>query len=338
MKVRALAIRILNQLRHDKRTLALMLIAPTFLLTLVYLILADTVPILKVAVINAPEGYVDRLDDYNIIAVRYDENKARAALEQGEVIASINIISGKSNIEVDGSNPAKAKQVIAALEQAKINTMISRPDLKSNVNYVYGYEDLPTFDNFGAVLIGFIIFFFVFLVAGISFLQERTSGTLEKLLSTPIKRWEIVVGYVLGFGLFTVLQSFLISWYCVYVLKVMMIGSFAFILLITLLTAMVALTLGILASTAAANEFQMMQFIPIIIVPQIFFSGLFDLPPAMEAVGMVMPLYYVADALTEVMIKGSGFSAIAKDIAVIFACSFVFMIANTILLKKYRRI
>ncbi|MGI6302143.1 MAG: ABC transporter permease [Verrucomicrobiota bacterium] len=81
-------------------------------------------------------------------------------------------------------------------------------------------------------------------MSGISFLQERNSGTLEKLLSTPIRRWEIVTGYVLGFGLVTVLQSFLISWYCVYVLKVMMIGSFALILLITLLSAVLALTLG----------------------------------------------------------------------------------------------
>jgi len=338
MKVRALAVRILNQLRHDRRTMALMLVAPLFLLTLVYLILADTVPIMKVAVINAPAGYLDELEENNVVALRYSEDSARVALENGDVIASVSIVSGKSIIEVDGSNPAKAKQALAAMEKAKTGTMVFRTDLQSEIRYIYGYEDLPSFDNFGAVLIGFIIFFFVFLVAGISFLQERTSGTLEKLLSMPVKRWEIVVGYVLGFGFVTVLQSLLISWYCVYVLKVMMIGSFALIILITLLTAMVALTLGILASTAASNEFQMMQFIPVIIVPQIFFSGLFDLPPAMEIVGHFMPLYYVADALTEVMIKGNGFMVIAGDVAVIFACSVLFVIINTILLKKYRSV
>lgn len=338
MRVKALALRILNQLRHDRRTLALMLVAPVFLLTLVYFILADTVPVVKVAVINAPVGYVDKLEENNLIPLGYSEEAAREALERGEVIATINMVSGKSYIEVDGSDPAKAKVALAALEKAKLNILVPRPDLQSEVNYVYGYEDLPTFDNFGAVLIGFVIFFFVFLVAGISFLQERTSGTLEKLLSTPIKRWEIVVGYVLGFGLFTVLQSFLLSWYCVYVLKVMMIGSFPLILLITLLTAMVALTFGILASTAASNEFQMMQFIPIVIVPQVFFSGLFDLPPAMAVLGRFMPLYYIADALTEVMIRGSGLKAIALDLSVILACSILFMIINILLLKKYRRI
>lgn len=338
MKVKALAFRILNQLRHDRRTLALMLVAPVFLLTLVYLILVDSIPAVKIAVINAPLEYVEKLEDNNIIALRSSSDSARVALEQGEVVATINIISGKSYIELDGSNPNRAKLALAAMESAKMKAVSSRPDLLSEVNYVYGYEDLPTFDNFGAVLIGFIVFFFVFLVAGISFLQERTTGTLEKLLSTPIKRWEIVVGYVLGFGLFTVLQAFLISWFCVYILKIMMIGSFVLVLLITLLTAVVALTLGILVSTAASNEFQMMQFIPIVITPQIFFSGLFELPPAIEFFGLFMPLYYVANALTEVMIKGNGFAVVAMDIAVILACSILFMIINTVLLKKYRRI
>jgi len=338
MRVRALALRILNQLRHDRRTLALMLVAPIFLLTLVYFILADSTPVIKVAVVNAPAGFEDRLEEQNVRGLRYSESEARLALERGEVIASIKIIGGKSYIEVDGSNPTKAKAALAALEQAKIDAVMSRPDLKSEVTYVYGKEDLPTFDNFGAALIGFIVFFFVFLVSGISFLQERNSGTLEKLLSTPVRRWEIVVGYVLGFGVFTVLQSFLISWYCVYVLKVMMIGSFGLILLITLLTAMIALTLGMLMSTLANNEFQMIQFIPLIVVPQIFFCGLFDLPAGIEVIGYIMPLYYIADALTEVMIRGSGLEVIAWDLGIILAFSVLFMTLNTLLLKKYRRI
>ncbi|OPX86499.1 MAG: Inner membrane transport permease YbhS [Pelotomaculum sp. PtaB.Bin104] len=338
MRVRALAVRILNQLRHDKRTIALMLFAPILLLTLLYFILGESEPTVNVAVINAPAGFMDKLDDSNVIASRYSENQARDALARGEVVATVNIISGKPYIEVDGSNPTKAKQALTALQEAKNKVEGVRPDLSSEVTYVYGYEDATLFDSFGTVLIGFIVFFFTFLVSGISFLQERTSGTLEKLLSMPIKRWEIVGGYVLGFGLFTVLQSFLISTYVIYVLNVTMVGSFGLVLLITLLTAMVALTLGILVSTAASSEFQMMQFIPVIIIPQIFFSGLFDLPAAIEFLEPVMPLYYVADALTQVMIKGNGISMFTRDIGVLLGCSSAFMLLNTLLLKKYRRI
>jgi len=333
-----MVVRILQQMRHDRRTLALMLAAPILVLTLIYFVLEETDTEGRVAVISAPSGFVDALADYNIITFQYDERDARIALEQGEVDATIKIINGKSFIEIDGSDSGRARMVLNSLELARMNSGIARPDLKSEVYYIYGYEDLSTFDNFGTILIGFMIFFFVFLVAGISFLQERTTGTLEKLLSTPIRRWEIVCGYVLGFGVITVLQSVLISLYMVYILGVMMAGSIFLVLIITFCTAMLALTLGILLSTAANNEFQMIQFIPLVVVPQVFFSGLFELSPVWKTVGKVMPLHYVADALNEVMIKGNGLSEIYFDLLVMIFLSLLFMLANTLLLKRYRRI
>jgi ABC-2 type transport system permease protein len=338
MRIKAMVIRILQQMRHDKRTLALMLMAPVLVLTLVYFVLDETDVEGRVAVINAPDSYVNSLADFNIIPIHYDERDAKYALEQGEVDATIKIINGKSFIEIDGSNSMRSQMVLNGLEMAKMNISQNRPDLKSEVYYIYGYKDLSVFDDFGTILIGFMIFFFVFLVAGISFLQERTTGTLEKLLSTPIRRWEIVTGYVLGFGIITVIQSIIISLYVVYILGVMMTGSILLVLIITFCTAMMALTLGILLSTAANNEFQMIQFIPVVVVPQVFFSGLFELSPVWQAVGKVMPLHYVADALKKVMIKGNGISQIYVDLLVMICLSLLFMFANTLLLKRYRRI
>ena len=338
MRIKAVAVRILQQMRHDRRTLALMLAAPVLVLTIIHFVLEDTVIEGRVAVISAPESYINALADYNIIAFRYDERDARIALEQGAVDASVRITGGKSYIEIDGSDSSRTNMILSGLEAAKINTGLVRPDLKPEIRYIYGYEDLSTFDNFGTILIGFMIFFFVFLVAGISFLQERTTGTLEKLLSAPIRRWEIVTGYVLGFGIVTVIQSVVISLYVVYVLKVMMIGSLFLVLVITFCTAIMALTLGILLSTAANNEFQMIQFIPLVVVPQVFFSGLFELSPFWESVGKVMPLHYVAHALKEVMIKGNGISKIFGDLLIMISLSLLFMFANTVLLKRYRRI
>jgi ABC-2 type transport system permease protein len=221
---------------------------------------------------------------------------------------------------------------------AKMNTNLSRSDLKSDVHYVYGYEDMATFDNIGNVMVGILIFFFVFLVAGISFLQERTSGTLEKLLSTPVKRWEIVCGYVAGFGVLAIIQSIIISLYVVFVLGVMMVGSFFLVLVITFCTAMMALTLGLLLSTAADNEFQMVQFIPLVIIPQVFFSGLFQLTPLWATVGKFMPLYYTVDALKKVMLKDFGLFDIFNNILLMMCLSLIFMFANTFLLKRYRKI
>lgn len=340
MRIKAMALRIINQLRNDKRTLALILCAPLLLLTLIYFILDTSITDMKVGVVNAPQKYIENLYENNITTIRCTESEAAQLLEDEEILAYVQMISGKVYIDIDGGNTTKATQVLAALEQAKrgLSASPERVDLKTEINYVYGASDLSMFDNFGSLLIGFLVFFFTFLISGISFLQERTTGTLEKLLSTPIKRWEIVTGYVIGFGTVTVVQSSIITFYVVYVLDIMMIGSLWLVMLITLLSAMTALSLGILLSTAATSEFQMIQFIPIVVVPQIFFTGLFDLSPEWAVVGKFMPLYYVADALDKVMMRGDGFGSIALDVCVLLGLTLIFMTANTMLLKRYRRI
>lgn len=341
MRIKALALRILRQLVNDKRTLGLILCAPLLVLTLIYFILDTTVTDMKVGVINAPQQYIEKLYENNITPIRCTESEAAQLLKDEEILASVKMISGKIYIDIDGSNMTKTTAVLAAMEQAKrgMNALQQeRVDLKSEINYVYGADDLRMFDNFGSLFIGFLVFFFTFLISGISFLQERTSGTLEKLLSTPIKRREIVTGYVVGFGTITVVQSAIITFYVIYVLDVMMIGSLWLVMFITLLSAMTALSLGMLLSTAATSEFQMIQFIPIVIVPQVFFTGLFDLSPEWAVVGKFMPLYYVADALDKVMIRGEGLLSIALDVGLLLGLTLLFMIANTLLLKRYRRI
>lgn len=149
----------------------------------------------------------------------------------------------------------------------------------SNITKKYGKSVVLdnvslTIENKGIVGLGFFVFFFVFLVSGISLLKERTSGTLYKLLATPIKRSEIVIGYLLGYGVFAFFQSIIIVVFAVYVLNIKVVGSIYLVLLSNIIIAFVALSLGILLSTFANSEFQMVQFIPIVIVPQIFFGGI----------------------------------------------------------------
>jgi ABC-2 type transport system permease protein len=338
MRVRALSIRILKQLKNDKRSLALICFAPILLLSLLYFILNSSDADIQISVVSAPERFMEGLYDNNVRAVRMSEGEALYALEAGDSTAVVNIESGKAYVKVDGSNSSKANAAIRAIEAAKAPVMSARPDLASEVVYIYGTEDLTMFDTFSSTLIGFLTFFFVFLLSGIFFLKERTMGTLEKMLSTPIKRREIVMGYVLGFGAVTLVQSLIIAAFVVYVLNVMLAGSLWLVFLITLLTSFNALSLGFLLSTAAATEFQMIQFIPIIVVPQVFFSGLFDLSPAWRIVGYFAPIQYSADALNHIMMKGHGFSFIILDVCVLFFGSLMFMFINTKILKKYRNI
>ena len=255
-----------------------------------------------------------------------------------KIRAIINFENGVPHVMLEGSDPSKTKAVLKLVQDVsnKLNTAY-----KPDITYLYGYEDMAAFDNFGPILIGFFIFFFVFLISGVAFLGERTSGTLERILATPLRRWEIVIGYILGFGVFTIIQSTLISWYSINVLNIMMVGSFALVLLITILTALVALTIGMFISAFANNEMQMIQFIPIIIVPQIFFSGLFDLSTMakwLQSIGHFMPLWYIADALKNIMIRGKGWSDIAFDVLILILICVFFIIANILVLKKYRKI
>jgi ABC-2 type transport system permease protein len=338
MRVQAVMIRILRQLGHDKRTIALMILAPILVLTFMSLIFGGSEYHPTIGIVNAPVSFVNKLEDNDAKVIRYNENTSDAALYNTEVDGIINFESGVPHIKLEGSDPSKSKAVIMLVQNAMQPLAVTA---KPEITYLYGYANMASFDNFGPILIGFFVFFFVFLVSGVAFLGERNTGTLERVLATPIQRWEIVLGYILGFGVFTVLQSALIAWFSIHILNVMMVGSFALVLLITILTAMVGLAIGTFISAFANNELQMIQFIPLVLTPQIFFSGLFDLstmPTWLQAFGRIMPLWYIADALRNVMIRGKGWNDIAFNVFILLTTCVVFMIANVFVLKKYRKI
>lgn len=338
MRVKAIMIRILLQLAHDKRTIGLMIFAPILVLTLMSFIFDGSDYHPKIGIINSPINFVNKLEDNDVKVIRYPENAAYNALKSSEIDAIINFKSGIPNIILEGSDPSKSEAVIKVTQNA---TQQLTSTIKPDITYLYGYESMAAFDNFGPILIGFFVFFFVFLISGVAFLNERTSGTLERILATPLRRWEIIIGYLLGFGAFTIIQSALIAWFSINILNIMMVGSFSLVLLITILTAIVALTIGTFISAFANNELQMIQFIPIIVVPQVFFSGLFDLStmsPWLQSFGRLMPLWYSADALRNIMIRGKGWNDIAFDVLILILISIFFTIINILVLKKYRKI
>jgi ABC-2 type transport system permease protein len=340
MRIKAIMIRILLQLAHDKRTIGLMILAPILVLTLMSFIFDGSNYHPKIGILNAPLNFVNKLEDNDAKVTRYTENDGYIILKSSEIDALINFEGGVPKITLEGSDPSKSQAVIN-LAQKALSLSGLTPTVKPDITYLYGYEDMASFDNFGPILIGFFVFFFVFLIAGVAFFKERTTGTLERILATPLRRWEIVIGYLLGFGVFTIIQSALIAWFSINILNIMMVGSFYLVLFITILTALVALTIGTFISAFANNELQVIQFIPIIVVPQVFFSGLFDLstmPTWLQSFGHFMPLWYSADALRNIMIRGKGLSDILFDAFILILICIIFTLANILALKKYRKI
>src|SRR5690625_2951126 len=146
------------------------------------------------------------------------------------------------------------------------NLVMEEPE----INYLYLDEDADLFDQVAPALMGFFIFLFVFLLAGISFLRERTTGTLERTLVTPLKRSSIVFGYFIGFFLFVIIQTVIIQIMIVDILEVDRLGSYWLLLFMNIIVSTVALSLGLLLSTFARTEFQLLQFIPVAVIPQFF--------------------------------------------------------------------
>ncbi|MCE3202872.1 ABC transporter permease [Paenibacillus sonchi] len=343
MRVRAITLRILQQFIHDKRTMALMFIAPLLVLSLMSLVFNGDAYEPKIGVSGGAVPFTRALEAQNATVIAYESaDEGKAALQESELDALITLNGTAPVVMLEGSNPTANRAVMLALTAAtrSLQSAGGEGQIQPKISYLYGAEDMKTIDRFGPIMIGVFVFFFVFLIAGVSFLRERTTGTLERLLSTPLKRWEIVLGYVCGFGIFTVFQALLISWFSIQVLGIMMAGSFGYVLLMTLLLSMSALTLGTLLSAYAANELQMIQFIPLVIVPQIFLSGLFPLdtlPLWLQRVGLATPIYYGSEALMNIMIRGKGWSAIALDVYALIGFSLLFMLLNVLALRKHRK-
>ncbi|WP_341517798.1 ABC transporter permease [Bacillus paramobilis] len=339
MRITGVIIRIIRQFFRDKRSLAMMFGAPMLLLWLLSLVFTQKDYVPHIAVVDMPAQVVKVMGNQEVTIYEYSKEKAMSELEKQKIDAVIHLESGKMNIVLEGSDSSKNRAVLQVLQKSTEKNDVSI--MKPEVNYLHGSKDFTMFDGLGPVLIGFFTFFFVFILSGVSFVRERLSGTLERLLSTPVRRWEIVVGYIVGFGIFAFIQSVIIVSFSVYILDLYVAGSIWLTLLITCMLSLTALTLGTFLSAYANNEFQMIQFIPLVIVPQIFFSGLFPIESMnkwLQMLGKLFPLTYGADAMRQVMIRNQGFTEIALDLTVLLLFSLLFAIGNVFALKKHRKI
>ena len=183
-----------------------------------------------------------------------------------------------------------------------------------------------------------LILFFGFLLSGIAFLRERSQGTRERLMASPVSRLDILGGYLMGFLLFAVVQTLILFFYSVYVLKVDFHGALWQIILFQILIGILAVCLGIFISAFARNEFQMVQFIPLIIVPQVFVCGLIfpvsQMPDYLQWLAKVLPLTYGVDGIRALMLQGQGLLDIGKEISVLVAYAIGLLILAGISLRR----
>ena len=361
MKLLAMIQRVIIELLKDKRTLALMFLARLLVLTLMYFIFnSDEDTTLTIGVDHSvstqiTEGiksddvkfkdfpsnqkYKNKIEHNNLDAFIYQNNQTIHVTytnEDPSKSASIKQLLHQS-IQKDKMNDIK--KVMVSLPQSAKNK--DAKDIQLENTYLYGDEHSNYFDKMFPILMSFFVFLFVFLISGIALLRERTTGTLERVLATPIKRSDIVFGYLIGYGVFAIIQTLIIVFFSIYLLNINLAGSLTYVILINILLAIAALVMGIFISTFANSEFQMVQFIPIVAIPQVFFSGIFPLEnmsPWLSNIGYLFPLRYAGHALTNIMIKGQGWSNIWFDVLILFVFIIIFTTMNMIGLKRYRKV
>lgn len=362
MRIKAIFKRILLQRLRDKRSLALLFFAPLGIISLLYFLLQvpsdikyrvglqENQPVLaqvlkqneKLKVIEIEETLNTRetVNTHNLdaliqlvgneIEVTYanrDTSKTQALTQMIGQIAQKIPASMREN---------QAKSSAEKVPQASLETLA----LNIKSHYLYGDSSLSMFDNLAPLLVSFFVFFFVFLISGISLVNERSSGTLMRMLVTPVRRTEIVAGYTLAYGFLALLQTSLIVLWTRYVLQMQILGNFILVLLINLLIALIALLIGLLLSALAKTEFQFIQFVPIAVVPQFLFSGIINvdtMAAPLRWIAHLMPLYYGVDALQKVVKQGEGFSQIGNNLFILGMLALVFYVANVVALKGLRK-
>ncbi|WP_199580109.1 ABC transporter permease [Blastococcus sp. TBT05-19] len=190
------------------------------------------------------------------------------------------------------------------------------------------WEDLPavpgqpgTFDRVGLTMLGVFPFVVMFLVTSIAMLRERTSGTLERLLTTPLSRLDLLLGYGLAFGLAAALQAVVTVTVATTLYDLDVAGSVWLVVLIAVVDAVLGVALGLLASAFARSEFQAVQFMPVIVLPQFFLCGLLvpreQMAGWLQAISDALPLTYAVDALREVGRSAEATGTMWTDVGVV---------------------
>jgi ABC-2 type transport system permease protein len=357
-RIFAITTRLLEQFRHDRRTLALMFGAPLVILALFGYLLRGGSSVPSMGIVNEDSGplggiVTSALEHSNLVsAATMPAREADRKLRSGEVAGYVVLPPNFSNqvqltrqitiqVRLEGSQPGLSQSILQAVAQS-FTALAGQAGVRFGIDrsYLYGGDNFDTLDYFGAAFIGLVVFFLVFVITIVSFLRERSQGTLERLMASPLRRPEIVLGYMLGFTVLALVQAIEVLAFCLLVLHVHNSGNVGLIFVLEALMAIVAVNLGIFLSMFARTEFEAVQFIPLVIVPQVLLSGIIfpvtTEPGPLQVVSRILPLTYAVSGMRDIMVKGADltWSALQLDFAVVLAYAVVVIVAGSATLRR----
>lgn len=193
------------------------------------------------------------------------------------------------------------------------------------------------FDQFGGAVLALFPFIVMFLITSITTLRERRSGTLERLMTTPLGKADFILGYALAFGLMALLQAVITVAFAVYVCGLQVDGPLWQLGAVAVVDAVLGTALGLLASAFAQTEFQAVQFMPLLVFPQIIFGGLFmpreQMPDGLYAISDWLPLSYAIDAIQAVVAGDEGWD-VGGPLLIVGAFAVAFLVLAPLTLRR----
>jgi ABC-2 type transport system permease protein len=200
------------------------------------------------------------------------------------------------------------------------------------------YTDTPVFDRIGPALLGVFPMVVMFVVTSVATLRERQSGTLERLLTTPMGKGDFMLGYAGAFALLATLQAMVATAFAVWVCGLDVIGPVWLLVVVAVFDAVLGTALGLLASGFARTEFQAVQFMPAFLLPQFLLCGLIvprdQLPDVLRAVSDVLPLSYAVDAMKEIVAHADPLADVAADLGIVGGFIVVSLVLGSLTLSR----
>jgi ABC-2 type transport system permease protein len=346
------ALKIFRQFRRDKRTLALIFVVPALVMTIYFFLLRDDLSMkLTLAVVSTERdtasytAFAEVLGGQKTISLVEDPGPtAEEAIARTGADAAIALPDGffaalakneepRFSLRIEGTKSgveaAVTKIVDAALARARLASIPFLRNLKlasgaiADISYHYPTRGFRPIDLTAPAFIAFFLYFITFLLTCVGFLRERSTGTLERILVSPLSSEALVLGYLLAFFVLGSVQGGFLIVFSTAVLGIRTVGGLAPALVPMLVTVLLGVTMGIFFSELAKNEFQVIQFIPIVIIPQVLLSGIiFDvdaLPGFFRPIAAALPLTYTANILKGMLLKGQGYLALGVDFLVLGA-------------------
>ncbi|MFX1376401.1 MAG: ABC transporter permease [Promethearchaeota archaeon] len=376
-KILAITRKNLQALLHDKRTLGLLIILPILIMVLFGYAFGRPVRHVPIKIINFDEGgegiplmgindtqfselFIEILEEDDRVDVKlldlytFNLSEEIPQIYGGNdyyalIIIPINFTEDMLNFSkhiplltyIDGSDPQTISSVIAAISES-IGTLINEISgeefhLDLDLIYIAGDPNLRPIDSLAPGILSFALFLFMIITVTGGLTKERITETLYRVKIASTSKSEMLIGYLLGNSLIALVQSALLLIIAVVFFQIYIVGNILLLFFILFIYAMSCVGLGIFASTFAKNELQAFQFIPLLLIPSMFFSGFIfpinSFPEIFQSVSYVIPMTYSIRISRAIMINGFGLEMFFMDFLIMILLTLVFLALAIVVFK-----